>query len=145
MSKFHLRLRELRNSRKLSQQELADKLGISKSSVNMYERGEREPGLDTLEAIADYFNVDMDYLTGKTAEIKTFNDIFNTEKPAKESKVYRIISECFGEQTAELVHLFNSFNEEGKEKLLDFADDMMCSGKYKKDSQNEVVSEESGG
>lgn len=65
MSKFHLRIRELRNSRKLSQQELADYLRISKSSINMYERGEREPSLDTLEAIADFFNVNMDYLTGK--------------------------------------------------------------------------------
>ena len=44
MSKFHLRIRELRISRKLSQQELADILKISKSSINMYERGEREPG-----------------------------------------------------------------------------------------------------
>lgn len=73
MSKFHLRLRELRNSRKLSQQELANYLQISKSSVNMYERGEREPGLDTLEAIADFFNVDMDYLSGKATEIKIFD------------------------------------------------------------------------
>lgn len=32
----------------------------------MYERGEREPGFETLEAIADYFNVDMDYLLGKS-------------------------------------------------------------------------------
>ena len=40
MSKFSERFKELRSSRKLSQQELADKLGTSKSSVNMYERGE---------------------------------------------------------------------------------------------------------
>ena len=66
MSKFSERFKELRSSRKLSQQELADKLGISKSSVNMYERGEREPGLEMLETIADFFNVDMDYLLGKT-------------------------------------------------------------------------------
>lgn len=145
MSKFHLRLRELRNSRKVSQQELADLLGISKSSVNMYERGEREPGLDTLEAIADYFNVDMDYLMGKTSEIKAFDEIFSTEILAKESEVYKAINDCFGKQTVELVHLFNSFNEEGKEKLLDVADDMKCSGKYKKDSADEVVSEEAEG
>ncbi len=66
MSKFHLRIRELRTSRKLSQQVLADNLGISKSSINMYERGEREPSLDMLEAIADFFNVNMDYLMGKS-------------------------------------------------------------------------------
>lgn len=46
--------------------ELSKLLKISKSSVNMYERGEREPGLETLELIADIFNVDMDYLLGKS-------------------------------------------------------------------------------
>ncbi len=49
----------------------------------MYERGEREPGLDTLEAIADFFNVDMDYLSGKATEIKivdTKDDITSHER-----------------------------------------------------------------
>lgn len=67
MSKFSDRIKELRSSRKLSQQELADQLGTSKSSVNMYERGEREPGIEMLENIADFFNVDMDYLLGKSS------------------------------------------------------------------------------
>ena len=66
MSKFSVRLRELRNARGISQQKLADKVGISKSSINMYERGEREPGLDLVEAFADIFNVDLDYLHGKS-------------------------------------------------------------------------------
>ena len=66
MSRFNKRLKELRKRKGLSQQQLADILRISKSSVNMYERGEREPSIDTLEAIADHFNVDMDYLLGKT-------------------------------------------------------------------------------
>lgn len=66
MSKFHFKLRELRNNQKISQQELANHLKISKSSINMYERGEREPGLDMLETIADFFNVSIDYLTGRT-------------------------------------------------------------------------------
>jgi transcriptional regulator with XRE-family HTH domain len=46
-------------------------IGISKSSVNMYERGEREPNLETLEKIADFFAVDMDYLHGKTDSPRT--------------------------------------------------------------------------
>ena len=67
MPKFSERLRQLRNERGISQQTLANSLGdISKSSINMYERGEREPGLETLEAIADFFNVDMDFLLGKS-------------------------------------------------------------------------------
>ena len=66
MAKFHERLKELRTGHDLSQSEFAKLIKLSKSSVNMYERGEREPGLATLERIADYFNVDMDYLLGKS-------------------------------------------------------------------------------
>lgn len=66
MAKFGERLRLLRNEKSWSQLYLASLLEISKSSVNMYERGEREPGLETLEAIADIFNVDLDYLLGKS-------------------------------------------------------------------------------
>ena len=66
MIKFNTRLKLLRENLNISQQTLADRIGISKSSINMYERGEREPGLETLEAIADFFNCDMDYLLGKS-------------------------------------------------------------------------------
>ena len=67
MAIFSERLRTLRNNFGLSQQKLADKIGtVSKSSINMYERGDREPGLETMEAFADFFNVDIDYLYGKS-------------------------------------------------------------------------------
>lgn len=76
MSRFSERFRELRVSHNLSQQELANQLGcVSKSSVNMYERGEREPSFETLEAIADYFNVDMDYLLGKSDNPNRYSDL----------------------------------------------------------------------
>lgn len=65
MSSFSIRLKSLRSEKELSQQMLANILKISKSSVNMYERGEREPSFETLEAIADFFNVDLDYLMGR--------------------------------------------------------------------------------
>ena len=67
MAKFNERLKSLRRESGLSQQDFAKQLGTSKSSINMYERGAREPGLEMLEAMADYFNVDMDYLLGKSA------------------------------------------------------------------------------
>lgn len=66
MSKFGERLRQLRAVSKMSQRELAQRIGMSKSSVSMFESGDREPGLETLEAIADTFNVDLDYLMGKS-------------------------------------------------------------------------------
>ena len=70
MPVFNIRLRELRNKANLSQQELADIIGTSKSSINMYERGEREPGLDTVGKLAEYFDVTTDYILGKTTENK---------------------------------------------------------------------------
>ena len=68
MESFSGILKHLRNREHLTQLELADKLGIAKSTVSMYENGNREPDFDTLVCIADFFNVDMNYLLGKTTE-----------------------------------------------------------------------------
>lgn len=65
MGSFSSVFRSLRIKSKLTQQEMADKLKISRSSIGMYENGEREPSLELLEEIADYFNVDMNYLLGQ--------------------------------------------------------------------------------
>ena len=56
-------LKRLRATAGLNQEELAKKIGCSKSAISMYENGAREPDLETLEAIADIFNVDMNTLT----------------------------------------------------------------------------------
>lgn len=66
MSSFQTRLKELRLEEQLTQAELAAIIGISKSTISMYENGNREPDFETLETFADYFNVDMNYLTGYT-------------------------------------------------------------------------------
>lgn len=76
MSTFSNRLRDLRREKKMTQDELAKVLGISKSAVSMYENGNREPDFETLEAIADFFNVDMNYLLGKQS-IKSASPIFD--------------------------------------------------------------------
>ena len=79
MATFAERLKSLRREKGWSQQRLADELDLSKSSVNMYERGEREPGFETMEAIADLFNVDMNYLYGRT-DIKISDPIVLSPK-----------------------------------------------------------------
>lgn len=61
-------LRLLRGERGMTQRQLAEVFGVSESTIGMYERDQREPDFDTLQAIADYFRVDMDYLTGRSAE-----------------------------------------------------------------------------
>ena len=59
---FAKRLKELRVSRGLTQDDLARELNLVKSSISMYENGKRKPSFEVLEAIADYFNVNMDTL-----------------------------------------------------------------------------------
>ena len=66
MATFKVRLKELRQSKGLTQRALAERLNISKSAVSMYENGSREPDHETTELIADFFNVDIDYLVGRS-------------------------------------------------------------------------------
>lgn len=61
---FSTELRALRKSKKLTQQQLADELELSKSAISMYENGKREPSFEIEELIADYFNVDINTLRG---------------------------------------------------------------------------------
>ncbi len=61
-----VRLAALRKAAGLNQTQLAQILKISNSTVGMYEQGRREPSLETLTAIADFFGVSIDFLvTGR--------------------------------------------------------------------------------
>ena len=54
-----VRIRTMRKSRGLTHEELAKMIGQSASSISMYENGRREPNFETLESIADVFNVPL--------------------------------------------------------------------------------------
>ena len=64
---FSETLKKLRKEKGLTQVQLAKLLKISKSSISMYENGNREPDFETEELIADFFNVSIDTLRGKPA------------------------------------------------------------------------------
>ena len=66
MAKFSEIIKLLRIERGITQEQLAALLKVSRSTIGMYETGSREPDFETLEAIADIFNVDMDYLMGRS-------------------------------------------------------------------------------
>ena len=99
-------LKQLRNSKKLTQEQLALELGTSKSAISMYENGNREPDFEMLETIADFFNVDLDYL------IKGSNKIDKEEK--------------------KLITNYNRLDEEDQTKLVDYSKELVNSDKYKK-------------
>jgi len=66
MSLVSNRLQHLKTSRNLLQKDIAKGSNISLRGYQNYERGEREPNADALIKLADYFNVSIDYLTGRT-------------------------------------------------------------------------------
>lgn len=61
-----MRLREIRRAKGISQLKLATDLNTSQNTISRYETGEREPGIHELIKLADYFNVSVDYLIGRT-------------------------------------------------------------------------------
>ena len=63
---FKTRLKQLRKEKNINQRELAKYLKVAPSTISMYENGQREPNFEVLEVLADFFNVDMNYLLGKT-------------------------------------------------------------------------------
>ena len=66
MPNFSERLIQLKTERKLLQKDIAKDTGIALRTYQYYECGEREPTLSTLITLADYFNVSLDYLVGRS-------------------------------------------------------------------------------
>lgn len=117
MNTFGTNLRRLRLNRKLTQDQLALLLKVSKSRISMYENGNREPSFEMLETIADFFNVDMNSLIQNEAEVHL--------SPSESS----------------LISNYRKLNEEGQEKLLEYSEDLLASGRYIKSDEDSLVEE----
>lgn len=109
---FSTNLRYLRKKFNMSQEALAEKLGYkSFTTIQKWESGISEPSISTVKVIADIFNVTMNQLINE--------DVSNPAAPA-----------ALAEDEQELIFLYRELNEEGQEKLLEYADDLVASGKY---------------
>ena len=85
LNKLSERLTHLRKNKGLTLRELSDELGeIKEATISRYEHGRREPKLDTLLKIADYFDCSVDYLLGR----KNYRNIEEViEKPEKINEI----------------------------------------------------------
>lgn len=66
MFDFSINLKSLRQSKNLTQKQLATEINASERGIQNYEAGVRKPTYDILIALADYFDVSIDYLVGRT-------------------------------------------------------------------------------
>lgn len=61
-----MKLKQIRKSKGISQLKLSLDLNMTQNTISRYETGVREPGINELIKIADYFNISVDYLLGRT-------------------------------------------------------------------------------
>lgn len=104
--KFGERLRELREERGYTQEQLANILHTSRSRIGMYEKGMREPDFEMQEAIADLFNVNLDYLIGRKNDVPEFDPEMLT-----------------------LIEIYSKCNDENKDHILAYARALMALNK----------------
>ena len=112
---FSCRLRQAREQAGLTQQTLADKLGVTKSAVGNYENGVSSPKWDVLIKIFDILHVDPNFL---------YQDDFTTDGSPS-------VHALTPTQTS-LLDAFDQLNEEGQEKAVEYVEDLVLTGRYKK-------------
>ncbi|KEK24736.1 helix-turn-helix domain-containing protein [Bacillus gaemokensis] len=59
-------IKKLRKEKNITQEQLGNVIGVSKMAISYFEKGKKAPGRETLEKIADYFNITTDYLLGRS-------------------------------------------------------------------------------
>ncbi len=92
MADFAVIFKSLRKEKGLTQQELADRLGTTKSTISMYERGERRPNFEIAEAITDFFGVDLSYLIGSTDKVTKLTGTHEDDIAASEGGAAVLLS-----------------------------------------------------
>lgn len=88
---FANRLKQLREEKNLSRDELANKLNLSYSAIAKYETGNRSPDDETKKKIAEYFNVSLDYLMG----VSDIRNPYSTDKTSNEKEYQNQLPDSF--------------------------------------------------
>ncbi|WP_338950876.1 helix-turn-helix domain-containing protein [Fusobacterium nucleatum] len=103
MAEIKDRIVSLRNEKNITQSQLAEELNISPSAIGMYEQGRRKPSYELLEEICDYFNVDMDYLMGRSDIKNRYQAGLKYDwESKKDEKENNIFSQLTDEELAKL-------------------------------------------
>lgn len=104
-----------------TQKEIAEKLGVSKSSVTNWLKGKNSPDANLVIPICNLLNITVGQFYGE------------------EEKSPSTAEAVPGEE--QLISLYRDLNDEGREKLVDYADDLVSSGKYIKSNPDKLGNE----
>ena len=114
-SPFSIRLIGLRKARNLTQAHMAEALGMNRSTYTCYEIGTSMPNITTLCQIADMFQVNLDYLLGRTAMVQEAECMDRTLDPVEELQLverYRLLNNNQREIVFGMMKEFTKLNRE---------------------------------
>ena len=99
MKEVGKRLKALREGIGISQMEMANAIGSSQSSVNRYENGQSTPPVELFRRYADYFDVSLDYIFGRTDKPQGATYAFKPRITPEREEMRRFIEMCFDPQS----------------------------------------------
>jgi transcriptional regulator with XRE-family HTH domain len=114
---FSTRLKEIRREKKLTQEQLGQKVNVTKVSISGYESGNRTPDMDTLQKIADVLEISVDYLLGRTDTSSDANYIGENKDSYKISSAYHKYEKLTDEEKDYLdlqLEIFRKIKEDKK-------------------------------
>ena len=118
------RISSARDQRGLTLDEVAVAIGVAKSTIQRYEKGTiKRVKLPVIESIARVLQVDPNWIIGNTDNPSSISSA-GFKSPTGEWEL------TYNEQT--LIRNYRDLNQEGKEKLLDYSEDLLSGGRYQK-------------
>ena len=122
VNEFARRLKEARKEAHLTQDELANRLNVSKSTISMWENGNRIPSINITILLSRVLNKPPSFFTGDSVRID------------KDGSATPGIAYVFHNDDNDImIEAYNSLNDEGFRRLMEYAKDLMSSGRYRKD------------
>lgn len=123
------KIKELRNSKGWTQEELGEKLGVKKAAIQKYEKGEIvNLKLATIKKLCEIFQIPPDQLIFPEAD--EMDKKYNSKELRFEVKLIEDIETMYGMEALEMFHGFTKLNDKGKTKALDMVDDLVSLEKY---------------
>lgn len=104
-------LKELRTQAGISQQQLADVVGVSQQSINKYENHNIEPDIRTLVALADFFETSVDYLIGHTDVTHIIEPVTQFDLNAQEAALITDFRTLSPRQKESVLLMVKSYSE----------------------------------
>lgn len=109
MNDFGSRLRQLRQEKQMTQEELGKFLGKSKNNISQYETNKRQADDETKKQLANFFKVSIDYLLGRS-DIKNPDELLNYDN--------KLITVLYDEEMQAAFQDYDSWTVEDKKELI---------------------------